>query len=425
MASCIWTLLTYLAYAQISPHTVTIVPKTDDSRTGGVVFREKRANGTNTVEWSAPDAITTTQRYRWPSGNASGFLFHDGSGNTSWSASAIDPHWEFDGSGNFRPTAGSGVTVGTTGQPVDDFIGQNVTATSQVRVSVGGIVRGAITSGGLATANSSGTQTFSVSSSTGDVAMNGVFAIKSGIITRLGADVNGFTLTNSLGIPTIVAFSGTGALGAAILEAGILRVTGKVEQNLIPDGAGQTLGNSSFRWDAWLDDISANTLAVGSSATIGGSLTVGGTFSPSSISTSTLTVSGLTTLGRFSASSFDGSSFTPFGTSSLGTSTTKWNDLHVNGGTVYNGGLTFSQSSNTSATITQSLLVGNRYGEVTVYNNGAIRATMNGLTGKVAAIEFVANAFGSAETGVSIDCGATTYHPTRIVGGIIVGGSCF
>lgn len=130
---------------------------------------------------------------------------------------------------------------------------------------------------------------------------NGSLAIKtSGGLTRGAFDTAGFTLYSSLGAPTILAFSATGQFGASVVETATLRVTTGVDSNLIPSGT-YALGNNSARWEAWLSNVSASSVAVAGSITAGsgsvsgnwsvsGTLTAG-TFSPSSISTSTVLAS--------------------------------------------------------------------------------------------------------------------------------------
>lgn len=216
MAFILWFLLSQA----VAQHIVTVVPKSDDSRTGGVVWREKRSNGTNTVEWSAPDAIVTTQRYRWPADNPVGFLFHDGSGVTSWIASTFDPHWEFSGAGDFQPTLGSVVNVGSVTSPVETAIVRSVEAQLQNYVKVGSIVRASMSGGGIGVANSAGTTTWSVSSLTGDTA---------------GRDFSGRNITLS-GTASITGTASAGTLDFAsdLKSGGVTRI----------DSSGQYFGTN-------------------------------------------------------------------------------------------------------------------------------------------------------------------------------------
>ena len=72
-------LLPLCAIAQVTP-PLTIGPKADDSSGGYVAFREKRANGTNTVTLSSPDSIASNLAFKLPAVDVSGCIKSDGYG---------------------------------------------------------------------------------------------------------------------------------------------------------------------------------------------------------------------------------------------------------------------------------------------------------------------------------------------------------
>lgn len=51
---------------------------------GAIRFEENPINGNNYYEWTAPASLTSNVSTKYPSNNATGVLFNDGSGNTSW-----------------------------------------------------------------------------------------------------------------------------------------------------------------------------------------------------------------------------------------------------------------------------------------------------------------------------------------------------
>lgn len=98
MALSLWWILSSL-YAQstFGVGELQVLPRMNDSDTGSITFREKRANGTNTAAFSAPDSITATYRLRLPASSAAGALTNDGSGNLSWSTAGLQYWTEGDG----------------------------------------------------------------------------------------------------------------------------------------------------------------------------------------------------------------------------------------------------------------------------------------------------------------------------------------
>ncbi len=77
--------LFYLS-AQPKYSNLEIIPTTNDSATGTLKWLEKRANGTHSFSWSAPDSLAASVPMKWPTDGVTGYLFSDGAGNTSWQA---------------------------------------------------------------------------------------------------------------------------------------------------------------------------------------------------------------------------------------------------------------------------------------------------------------------------------------------------
>lgn len=94
MALSLWWILISAVSGQstFGVGEIQVLPRVNDSDTGSVTFREKRANGTNTAAFSAPDSITSTYRLRLPASSAAGALTNDGSGNLSWETVSAGPY---------------------------------------------------------------------------------------------------------------------------------------------------------------------------------------------------------------------------------------------------------------------------------------------------------------------------------------------
>lgn len=120
MALSLWWILISAASGQstFGVGEIQVLPRVNDSDTGSVTFREKRANGTNTAAFSAPDSITSTYRLRLPASSAAGALTNDGSGNLTWVPASALSFWTEDGTGNFIPDTAATQDLGSLSSPV-------------------------------------------------------------------------------------------------------------------------------------------------------------------------------------------------------------------------------------------------------------------------------------------------------------------
>lgn len=166
--------------AQEATNRLTIIPSPADVP-GQIYFRERRANGQNKIGFRAPDMLPADHEYTLPAAFDTGALCHDGTGALSWGTCAgsgdIDPRWEFDVSGNFLPVTDDLVSIGSISKRVKTLSLNTLQGSTTI---LGGVVA-RTTSGGVA---------------------------------RVALDATGFTLFDSLGVPKILAFSASGALGA-------------------------------------------------------------------------------------------------------------------------------------------------------------------------------------------------------------------
>jgi len=97
--------------SQVIENSVTIIPKADDSATGQLLFREKKANGTNVLKFQAPASLSGDVTWTLPTadGTASQCLVTNGSGVLSFAA--CTNYWFRSGTTLSPATAGDDLNL--------------------------------------------------------------------------------------------------------------------------------------------------------------------------------------------------------------------------------------------------------------------------------------------------------------------------
>lgn len=236
--------------SQVLENSVTLIPKADDSATGILAFREKKANGTNVLKLQAPASVSSDVAWTLPGadGTASQCLITNGSGVLSFAA--CTNYW-------FR----SGTTLSPTTSGDDLSLSGNIYVSSATGTKDIGS-----SSNRWRDIYANGTVYATTLDDNGDA--NNQIVINSGLRpssdNALNVGSSSYRLAglwvNSVTVNTLTYATGTGS-------------TISLYANMAPyTNNNFALGTTSLRWlKVWTTDLDTS-----GAFTLGGDLTVGG-----------------------------------------------------------------------------------------------------------------------------------------------------
>jgi hypothetical protein len=204
-----------------------VIPTTTDSATGTIKWLEKRANGTNSFAWAAPDTLAADVIMKWPTDGVTGYLFSDGAGNTSWQAAGTGCLGCMDLTTNQTASGIKTFSNGIIMQGTSTAQNLNVLPTYTLDVGTPGAINIAMQAGLASWTNGSGIQRVLISQGGGASTVSGIVRTfnatdtinsmdSGGVFSAVGFSVGTFAsqipIVDAAGLVTPVSFQlATGA----------------------------------------------------------------------------------------------------------------------------------------------------------------------------------------------------------------------
>jgi hypothetical protein len=212
-----------------------VIPTTTDSATGTIKWLEKRANGTNSFAWAAPDTLAADVIMKWPTDGVTGYLFSDGAGNTSWQAAGTGCLGCMDLTTNQTASGIKTFSNGIIMQGTSTAQNLNVLPTYTLDVGTPGAINIAMQAGLASWTNGSGIQRVLISQGGGASTVSGIVRTlnatdtinsldSNGVFSGVGFSVGTFAspipIVDAAGLVTPVSFQlTTGATNGYVLTS--------------------------------------------------------------------------------------------------------------------------------------------------------------------------------------------------------------